>query len=164
MRRRSSKKKSKVIILIIIMVIIFLFGGYYRLTNNYLQLIRLKREISILKAENEVLRLRVAQYQTDKKIVVIASSDFTHYKPAAVAYDTDHYVIEPLLELNVTEFYSRIRERNASICGYGPIAVMMRLCRGLGANSGRLLAYSNSGDVQPMAEVVGYAGIVVGSW
>ena len=69
MRRRSSKKKSKVIILIIIMVIIFLFGGYYRLTNNYLQLIRLKREISILKAENEVLRLRVAQYQTDKKIV-----------------------------------------------------------------------------------------------
>ena len=102
--------------------------------------------------------------ETDKKIVVIASSDFTHYEPAQDAYDTDHYVIEPLLELNVTEFYSRIRQRNASVCGYGPIAVMMRLCRGLGANSGKLLAYSNSGEVQPMAEVVGYAGIVVGNW
>jgi len=38
---------------------------------------------------------------------------------------------------------------------------MMRVCRGLGANSARLLNYSNSGDVQPMAEVVGYAGVVV---
>jgi len=100
--------------------------------------------------------------ETDKKVVVIASSDFTHYKPAAVAYDIDHYVLEPLLELNVTEFYSRIRERDASVCGHGPIAVMMRVCRGLGANSARLLNYSNSGDVQPMAEVVGYAGVVVG--
>jgi len=70
--------------------------------------------------------------ETDKKVVVIASSDFTHYKPAAVAYDIDHYVLDPLL------------------------------CRGLGANSARLLKYSNSGDVQPMAEVVGYAGVVVG--
>ena len=100
--------------------------------------------------------------EADKKVVVIASSDFTHYKPAAVAYDIDHYVLDPLLELNVTEFYSRIRERDASICGHGPIAVMMRVCRGLGANSARLLNYSNSGDVQPMAEVVGYAGVVVG--
>jgi AmmeMemoRadiSam system protein B len=71
-------------------------------------------------------------------------------------------VLDPLLELNVTEFYSRIRERDASVCGHGPIAVMMRVCRGLGANSARLLNYSNSGDVQPMAEVVGYAGVVVG--
>jgi len=110
------------------------------------------------------LELMDALQETSKKVVVIASSDFTHYEPAAVAYDTDHYVIEPLLELNVSEFYSRIRQQNASVCGYGPIAVMMRLCRGLGANSGRLLAYSNSGDVQPMTEVVGYAGIVVGDW
>ncbi len=100
--------------------------------------------------------------EAGKKVVVIASSDFTHYKPAAVAYDIDHYVLDPLLELNVTEFYSRIRERDASVCGHGPIAVMMRVCRGLGANSARLLNYSNSGDVQPMAEVVGYAGVVVG--
>ena len=99
--------------------------------------------------------------EIDKKIVVIASSDFTHYKPPAVAYEIDHYVIEPLLELNVTEFYSRIQERDASVCGYGPIAVMVRVSRGLGANYGRLLNYSNSGDVQPMPEVVGYAGIVV---
>ncbi len=110
------------------------------------------------------LELMDALQETSKKVVVIASSDFTHYEPAQYAYDTDHYVIEPLLELNVSEFYSRIRQRDASVCGYGPIAVMMRLCRGLGANSGRLLAYSNSGDVQPMAEVVGYAGIVVGNW
>jgi len=99
--------------------------------------------------------------EIDKKIVVIASSDFTHYKPPAVAYEIDHYVIEPLLELNVTEFYSRIQERDASVCGYGPIAVMVRVSRGLGANYGRLLNYSNSGDVQPMPEVVGYAGIVI---
>lgn len=114
------------------------------------------REVSI--------ELMDALSEVDKKVVVIASSDFTHYKPAAVAHDIDHYVIEPLLELNVTEFYSRIQQRDASVCGYGPIAVMVRLSRGLGANSGRLLRYSSSGDVQPMAEVVGYAGIVVGRW
>jgi len=84
--------------------------------------------------------------------------------PAAVAYDIDHCVLDPLLELDVAGFYSRIIERSASVCGYGPIAVRMQVCKELGANSARLLNYSNSGDVQPMPEVVGYAGVVVGLW
>jgi predicted class III extradiol MEMO1 family dioxygenase len=37
----------------------------------------------------------------DKKVVVIASSDFTHYEPDRIAREKDEYVIEAITELDV---------------------------------------------------------------
>ncbi|MCK4937451.1 MAG: MEMO1 family protein [Methanosarcinales archaeon] len=99
---------------------------------------------------------------SNKKVVIIASSDFSHYIPDRVARDTDNYLIESILSLDVYEFYARLAERNASVCGYGPITTMLVASAQLDATCGTLLDYSTSGNVtRDNLSVVGYAGIIV---
>ncbi len=100
--------------------------------------------------------------QTDKKVVLIASSDFTHYEPYEIARSKDEYVIEAITELNVAKFYNRIYERNVSVCGLGPIAAVMYAAKKLGATEGKLISYATSGDsTGDRSSVVGYGGIII---
>jgi hypothetical protein len=99
---------------------------------------------------------------SDKKVIVLASSDFTHYEPDNIAREKDKYVIEAITELNVGKFYHRIYERNVSACGVGPIASMMYAVKKLGAKRGKLVKYATSGDIiGDRSSVVGYAAIVI---
>ncbi|MDY0387817.1 MAG: MEMO1 family protein [Methanolobus sp.] len=97
-----------------------------------------------------------------KKVVFIASSDFTHYQPATIASDNDHYLIESILKMDIPEFYRRKEERNISACGFGPIAAMLAATMEFGAKKASLLKYATSGDVTgDMSGVVGYAAITL---
>jgi len=100
--------------------------------------------------------------ESRKKVVFIASSDFTHYQPANIAREIDNEIIEAILDLDISEIYERLYKRNASVCGYGPISAMLTASKKLGANRAELLKYSNSGEVSgDMDAVVGYAAIIV---
>lgn len=97
-----------------------------------------------------------------KKVVVIASSDFTHYEPDRIARAKDEYVIEAIKELDVAKFYKRVYERNVTACGVDPIAAMLHAAKKLGAKEGRVTKYATSGDViGDLSSVVGYGGIIV---
>ncbi|MBP8717883.1 MAG: AmmeMemoRadiSam system protein B, partial [Candidatus Atribacteria bacterium] len=49
----------------------------------------------------------------------------------------------------------------ASICGPGPISVVIEVCKKLGIAKGQLLTYATSGDVSGIYDqVVGYASII----
>jgi AmmeMemoRadiSam system protein B len=100
--------------------------------------------------------------KVNKKVVIIASSDFSHYKPEKVAREDDAYFINSILDMDIRGFYRKLYEREASVCGYGPISAMLAATKALGAKKASLLKYSTSGDVTgDRAAVVGYAGIVV---
>ncbi len=108
------------------------------------------------------MEVAAAARKVKKKVVIIASSDFTHYKPDKVARENDAYYIQSILEMDIPCFYRRLYERNASVCGYGAIAAMLTAAKKLGANKASLLKYSTSGDTTgDLDAVVGYAGIVV---
>lgn len=97
-----------------------------------------------------------------EKWVVIASSDFSHYIPHELAKDIDNYVIGSILKLDGREFFSRINEKNASVCGFGPIAIALAAAKNMGAKKTELLKYATSGDVtQEFGSVVGYASIAI---
>ena len=58
-------------------------------------------------------------------------------------------------------FLDNIEETGATICGKHPIAVLIELCKLLGASKGRLLKYYTSGDILgDYSNAVGYASIV----
>jgi len=98
----------------------------------------------------------------DKKFILIASSDFTHYESDHIAREKDEAVIEAITELDIGKFYNRIFARNSSACGVGPIASVMYAAKKLGAKYGQLVKYATSGDVTgDRASVVGYGGIVI---
>jgi hypothetical protein len=92
---------------------------------------------------------------------VIASSDFTHYKPQEVARKVDSQLMEAILNMDVPELYSRVYRYDATSCGHGPIAATITASAIMGATSGKLLRYATSGDVSgDYGQVVGYGAIV----
>jgi len=97
-----------------------------------------------------------------KRVVIIASSDMTHYEPQASAQEKDNRVIEAILDLNEDEVLSRVEEFNISMCGYGPAVSLIAAAKELGATEAELVKYQTSGDTTgDYSAVVGYAGIII---
>ena len=93
-------------------------------------------------------------------VLLIASSDFSHYVPADWGREVDTKLIEAILDLDARKFLKLVEETGASPCGYGPIATLILWAEELGA-SAELLHFSNSGDTTgDYSSVVDYASIV----
>jgi len=100
--------------------------------------------------------------KSKEKWTVIASSDFSHYIERRMAKETDLAVIRAIKKLNEKLFFANIVDRNASLCGFGPIAVAMIAAKELGAKKADLLKYATSGDmIEESNSVVGYASIII---
>lgn len=93
--------------------------------------------------------------------LLIASSDFTHYEPNSEAHRKDRELIEAILSLDISIFYTTLERLNVSACGYGAIASIMTAAKALGATKGELLRYATTGDIiGDTNNVVGYASII----
>lgn len=93
--------------------------------------------------------------------LLIASSDFTHYEPNEEAHRKDIELIDTILSLDVSSFYTVLERLDISACGYGAIASIMIAVKELGASKAELLKYATSGDITgDKSSVVGYASIV----
>ena len=98
----------------------------------------------------------------DKNVLIIASSDFTHYEPQEYAENADKQAINAILEFNPKKLYDMIYHQNLTMCGPGPVATMLIACKALGAKKAELLKYATSGDVTGMyGQVVGYASLII---
>jgi len=103
----------------------------------------------------------IAKIAQKKDALLIGSSDFTHYEENEFAHRQDLALIDPILNLDVDEFYKVLYERNVTACGFGAIASTMIACKELGATEGKLLKYATSGDISgDKSSVVGYASII----
>jgi len=118
--------------------------------------------------------MRNAEYKAENKseirnpkseipnVLIIASSDMSHYERAAVAKEKDFKAIHQLLNLDPEGLYRVVKEYGITMCGSGPAVAMLVACKLLGAAKAELIKYTNSGDVSgDYEQVVGYAGIVV---
>lgn len=95
-------------------------------------------------------------------VVIMASSDMTHYEPHQSARRKDNLAIEAILELNEDELLRRVNEFGISMCGYAPTMALISAARELGARQAELVRYQTSGDTSgDYSGVVGYAGIVI---
>lgn len=94
-------------------------------------------------------------------VLLVASSDMTHYQPAAVARKKDKLAIDRMIALDPEGLYQTVRSEGISMCGYAPAVAVMQACRALGAQKGELARYATSGDVTgDNDQVVGYAGMI----
>jgi hypothetical protein len=109
-------------------------------------------------AEEIATEIIKAQEKTDRSIAVIASSDMHHYLPDGQCRQLDGKVIDSILSMDVKRYYDTIYRLQASVCGYGVIAIAMHYAKYHGAMA-ELVDYSTSGDVADRSNVVGYAGI-----
>jgi AmmeMemoRadiSam system protein B len=111
---------------------------------------------------SEEVGLAIARATKGKDVVIIASTDFTHYEPQKVAAAKDKKAIDKILSLDWRGLLNVVRKEDISMCGYGPVASMLRAAIELGAKEAKLLKYATSGDTSgPMPQVVGYGSIAV---
>lgn len=97
----------------------------------------------------------------DKKIILVASSDMTHYEPDHVAREKDRIAIERMKNLDEENLFKDAEFHNISMCGIIPAIVLISAVKHLGAKEGVLVDYMTSGDTGGgRASVVGYAGMV----
>ncbi|MFH1045962.1 MAG: AmmeMemoRadiSam system protein B [Candidatus Omnitrophota bacterium] len=98
----------------------------------------------------------------NKPALIVASSDMTHYLPHEKAKSLDALAIERILKLDVQGLLDLVKEKNISMCGYGPVACMLSAVKELKGRGAQLIKYQTSGETGgDYSSVVGYAGIVV---
>ena len=94
----------------------------------------------------------------DKDVIVIASTDMSHYVTKDTAKRKDGMALEAVKAMDPKRLYEVVRDENISMCGYGPVMATVTACTG---GKATLLKYATSGDVQPMRDVVGYASLKI---
>ncbi len=103
----------------------------------------------------------VSRLLKGRNAILIASSDLTHYEPAAVAREKDAALLETVMRLDVEAFYGVLEARGVTACGYGAIATVMEASRLLGFGRGVLQKYATSGETTGDNDaVVGYPSVV----
>ncbi|APV44594.1 hypothetical protein Dform_01266 [Dehalogenimonas formicexedens] len=102
------------------------------------------------------------QESEGKKILIVASSDMTHYESQETASAKDHRAIEEILKLDEEGLLNRVVKERISMCGYAPVVTMLTAAKILGAKAAELVRYQTSGDASgDYSAVVGYAGVIV---
>mgnify|MGYP001563306615 FL=1 len=100
--------------------------------------------------------------EVNYSVVIVASSDMSHYVPEDVARQKDKKAIEMIKSINPEGLYTVVSRERISMCGYLPATVMLFAAKALGAIEARLVKYSTSGEVSgDYDQVVGYAGMIV---
>ena len=102
-----------------------------------------------------------AQKETASKVLVIASSDFSHYESPERGSAKDQYVIDQILNMNVQGISEAVRKHDVSACGYGPIMTLIAYSRLETFHPHvSVLKRGHSGEVHPSATVVDYVSFL----
>jgi hypothetical protein len=97
-----------------------------------------------------------------KSVIIIASSDLTHYEPQEQANRKDKVALDAVLTIDPEGLLRKVRELDISMCGVVPAAVMLVAAKALGAKDAELIKYMTSGDViGDFHQVVGYGGVII---
>ena len=113
----------------------------------------------------------LAKVLKNKKALIVASSDLSHYPSFDDAVKVDNITLKTISSLNLSAISSEMqREMNKNIdqlvtcaCGEAPIMAAVAAAKELGASYGKIISYSNSGysSVGSYDRVVGYGAVVL---
>jgi hypothetical protein len=107
----------------------------------------------------------------NKRALIVASSDLSHYPAAEDAAAVDRETLKAITKLDPALFHSviqsqmnrRVPKLYTCACGEAPVMAAMAAAGSLGATHGVVVSYANSGDVSigDPSEVVGYGAVVL---
>lgn len=95
-------------------------------------------------------------------VLIVASTDMTHYESRQSASVKDHLALDRILALDPRGLYETVVGNNISMCGIMPTTIALLTALELGAGKAELVRYTDSGEASGDTEqVVGYAGLVI---
>jgi hypothetical protein len=119
------------------------------------------RNVELLQVLAEVI-IEIIK-KSSKKILLVCSTDMSHYHSYQTAKVMDYYTIKLILDKNLTELSEAIHNGKSELCGYFAFLPFMEILKAFSADDGELLFYANSGDAIHdinAEQVVGYASML----
>ena len=111
-------------------------------------------------AAGKAIAAAIKKYR--KPVLLVASTDMTHYEPRVSASRKDHLALEHVKKLDPQGLYDTVLGQKISMCGIMPTTIVLIAALELGANQAQLIRYTDSGEASGDTDhVVGYAGLVV---
>lgn len=103
----------------------------------------------------------LAEACAGKSVLIVASSDLSHFHPHDAARKLDQVVIDNVNGFDPNGLQNALTQFRCEACGGGPMVTAMLAASKLGATRSRVLHYANSGDVTgDRSRVVGYMAAV----
>jgi len=97
-----------------------------------------------------------------KPVLIVASTDMTHYESRQSASAKDSLALERIKALDPEGLYNTVIGKRISMCGIMPATVTLVAALVLGAKKAELIRYTDSGETSgDTIHVVGYAGLVI---
>lgn len=116
----------------------------------------LDQSLDTMRSLGELLRKAIQE----KNVLLVASSDFTHYEPEDAVNRKDMELIRKILELDAEGAYATAEEKGINACGLGPILAVMYALKDVPLLKAKLLKHATSADATgDRSSVVGYASI-----
>ena len=102
-------------------------------------------------------RNKAADTAGEDDVLLLASSDLSHYLDAAEAGRLDGVVLDRVEALDPDGLMNALEHEPRHACGGGPMVSVLSAARALGATRAQVLRYADSGDVSgDKSSVVGY--------
>lgn len=99
--------------------------------------------------------LEVAKDRDD--VLIVASTDMSHYHPYGEAKEIDNLTIKELQKLNPSALYNKLVMGECELCGAAAVITTLLYAKQQGVTEVEILKYANSGDVTGDEQrVVGY--------
>jgi MEMO1 family protein len=100
--------------------------------------------------------------QAGKPVVLVASTDMSHYVSRTEAAAKDRRALDAILALDPEGLHRVVSRERISMCGFHATVAMLVAAKALGATSAELVKYTDSGEVTgDTSEVVAYAGLII---
>ncbi|MFZ5775609.1 MAG: AmmeMemoRadiSam system protein B [Thermodesulfobacteriota bacterium] len=108
----------------------------------------------------EAIAAAIEEY--GRPVLIVASSDMSHYESRESASAKDSLAMERVLAMDPEGLYRTVMDRRITMCGIMPATIAMVAAIRLGAKQARLVRYTDSGEVSgDTRQVVGYAGMAI---
>ncbi len=104
----------------------------------------------------------VKRHETRKRVLLVASTDLSHYHDEGTAKRLDARVLEAVDAFDPEGLLEALARGECEACGGGPTATVLMASRELDAEEARVVGYGTSGDTSgDRSQVVGYMAAVV---
>lgn len=109
------------------------------------------------RATARALGTALAEVIGTRRVLLVASSDLSHFHEARTAAALDEQVLAAVRDLDADGLMLLLERRPEHACGGGPMVSVLVAAEALGATTARVLQYGDSGDVSgDKTSVVGY--------
>lgn len=112
----------------------------------------------------KILAEAVARAVAGRNILIVTSTDLSHYHPDGIARQKDMLLISQMEKSDIETIEKTCNQGPTEACGKGPVLVTLKVAQKLNWKKPVLLKYANSGDVSGIkTQVVGYVSLAIRS-